>query len=70
MSKPNPSITANLLNSILEKKGETQGAEGEGGVGTKVASNAHLKGSPAKVKLGPTRKTAGAGHMRSSPRGK
>jgi hypothetical protein len=69
MSKPNPAITANLLNSLLEKRGELAGTDGSGSK-PKVAAENAAKPAVAKAKLAPNRKTAGAGHMRSSPRGK
>jgi len=70
MSKPDPSITANLLNRLMEPK--TEAAEG-GTVpqnAAKKTSEASPKPGAAKSKLGPSRKAPTPGHMRSSPRGK
>lgn len=67
MSKPNPAITANLLNTILDKRGEHFE---EGGGKAKVASESAPKAPNVKSKPAPGRKNAGAGRMRSSPRGK
>jgi len=70
MSKPDPNITANLLNSILELRTEVHEA-GSAGALRKSPSEASPKAMAGKAgKLGPTRKAPGPGHMRSSPRGK
>ena len=70
MSKPDPNITANLLNSLMEQRAEVHEA-GAAGALRKSPSDASPKALAAKAgRLGPTRKAPGPGHMRSSPRGK
>jgi len=70
MSKPDPNITANLLNSIMEQRTEVHEA-GSAGALRKSPSEASPKATAGKAgKLGPNRKAPGPGHMRSSPRGK
>ena len=71
MSKPDPSITAKLLSSLNETSGEPHGHATEKN-GAKPHLEADARPCPASVtKLGmPSRKHSGAGHMRSSNRGK
>lgn len=70
MSKPDPTITANLLNRLMDPKTETA----ESGTILRSAAKKTTEASPkpgaAKSKLGPSRKAPAPGHMRSSPRGK
>ena len=70
MSKPNPSITANLLTRLLDQRTELHatGAEGAGRKTPSEMGSKPLDHGPST--LGPTRKAPGPGHMRSSPRGK
>ena len=71
MSKPDPAITAKLLSTLNETASEPHDhvAERTGG---KPHLEADARPCPASVsKMGmPSRKHSGAGHMRSSNRGK
>jgi hypothetical protein len=70
MSKPNPSITANLLNTVLGKT-ETH-HDGAPKLAAKPSrSEAHPDPTPKPAKPKTTKNSAsGQGHMRSSNRGK
>jgi hypothetical protein len=69
MSKPDPSITANLLKTVL---GNAEHAhESDPKVRNKaVHPEAHADPVPKSAKPKSTRSAAGAAHMRSSNRGK
>jgi len=71
MSKPDPSITANLLNTVLAKS-EAHHESAPKAPGKKSRVETHLENpTPKPPKLKSAKNAAsGQGHMRSSNRGK
>ena len=72
MSKPDPNITANLLNTVLGKTSGSHGSEGSPARAAKIGHQDTKEDSPIPkgAKLASPKKATGPSHTRSCNRGK